>query len=258
MPPWSREPLGLPTLPLAHDRSPGRSAPRPRARSAGRRPATRPCRPPAGPARESRARAGRRRRMTDRDLARAGRCPTSSTSATPCWRRTATRPRLPRHAPPDRGARPARRARRRRGGLRPAPWPGWPRGSTTRSTTASATPRSAAPSGPRRPWPARRTPTRWRGWCGSPRPTTRRPTTRPGRRCATPTWRSWPRRRERYDAYLAGVRRDYAHLSDADFAAGRPRRAPRPGRPRAAVPHGLRPRALGARRPGEPGAGARG
>jgi predicted metal-dependent HD superfamily phosphohydrolase len=25
----------------------------------------------------------------------------------------------------------------------------------------------------------------------------------------------------RYDAYLAGVRRDYAHVSDADFAAGR-------------------------------------
>jgi predicted metal-dependent HD superfamily phosphohydrolase len=27
--------------------------------------------------------------------------------------------------------------------------------------------------------------------------------------------------RDRYDAYLAGVRRDYAHLSDADFASGR-------------------------------------
>jgi predicted metal-dependent HD superfamily phosphohydrolase len=27
--------------------------------------------------------------------------------------------------------------------------------------------------------------------------------------------------RERYDAYVAGVRRDYAHLSDADFTAGR-------------------------------------
>jgi predicted metal-dependent HD superfamily phosphohydrolase len=27
--------------------------------------------------------------------------------------------------------------------------------------------------------------------------------------------------RGRYDAYVAGVRRDYAHLSDADFAAGR-------------------------------------
>ncbi len=27
--------------------------------------------------------------------------------------------------------------------------------------------------------------------------------------------------RERYDAYVAGVRRDYAHLSDADFATGR-------------------------------------
>lgn len=26
---------------------------------------------------------------------------------------------------------------------------------------------------------------------------------------------------ERYDAYVAGVRRDYAHVSDADFAAGR-------------------------------------
>jgi predicted metal-dependent HD superfamily phosphohydrolase len=26
---------------------------------------------------------------------------------------------------------------------------------------------------------------------------------------------------ERYDAYVAGVRRDYAHLSDADFSAGR-------------------------------------
>jgi predicted metal-dependent HD superfamily phosphohydrolase len=26
---------------------------------------------------------------------------------------------------------------------------------------------------------------------------------------------------ERYDAYLAGVRRDYAHISDADFASGR-------------------------------------
>ena len=26
---------------------------------------------------------------------------------------------------------------------------------------------------------------------------------------------------ERYDAYLAGVRRDYAHISDADFATGR-------------------------------------
>jgi predicted metal-dependent HD superfamily phosphohydrolase len=27
--------------------------------------------------------------------------------------------------------------------------------------------------------------------------------------------------RDRYDAYVAGVRRDYAHLADADFAAGR-------------------------------------
>jgi predicted metal-dependent HD superfamily phosphohydrolase len=27
--------------------------------------------------------------------------------------------------------------------------------------------------------------------------------------------------RERYDAYVAGVRRDYAHISDADFATGR-------------------------------------
>jgi predicted metal-dependent HD superfamily phosphohydrolase len=27
--------------------------------------------------------------------------------------------------------------------------------------------------------------------------------------------------RERYDAYLAGVRRDYAHVSDTDFARGR-------------------------------------
>ena len=27
--------------------------------------------------------------------------------------------------------------------------------------------------------------------------------------------------RERYDAYLAGVRRDYAHISDSDFATGR-------------------------------------
>jgi predicted metal-dependent HD superfamily phosphohydrolase len=27
--------------------------------------------------------------------------------------------------------------------------------------------------------------------------------------------------RERYDAYVAGVRREYAHLSDGDFAAGR-------------------------------------
>jgi predicted metal-dependent HD superfamily phosphohydrolase len=27
--------------------------------------------------------------------------------------------------------------------------------------------------------------------------------------------------RDRYDAYLAGVRRDYAHISDADFATGR-------------------------------------
>jgi predicted metal-dependent HD superfamily phosphohydrolase len=27
--------------------------------------------------------------------------------------------------------------------------------------------------------------------------------------------------RERYDAYLAGVRRDYAHISDSDFEAGR-------------------------------------
>src|SRR5215470_12290175 len=26
---------------------------------------------------------------------------------------------------------------------------------------------------------------------------------------------------ERYDAYLAGVRRDYAHISDSDFATGR-------------------------------------
>jgi predicted metal-dependent HD superfamily phosphohydrolase len=26
---------------------------------------------------------------------------------------------------------------------------------------------------------------------------------------------------ERYDAYVAGVRRDYAHLSDADFTTGR-------------------------------------
>jgi predicted metal-dependent HD superfamily phosphohydrolase len=27
--------------------------------------------------------------------------------------------------------------------------------------------------------------------------------------------------RERYDAYVAGVRREYAHISDADFASGR-------------------------------------
>ena len=51
---------------------------------------------------------------------------------------------------------------------------------------------------------------------------------------------------DRYDAYLAGVRRDYAHVSDTDFAAGRAAVLRDLAAPRPAVPHGVRPRALGA------------
>ena len=47
----------------------------------------------------------------------------------------------------------------------------------------------------------------------------RRPPT--GARSPTPTWRSWPRRAERYDEYVAAVRREYAHLPDDVFGAGR-------------------------------------
>ena len=53
----------------------------------------------------------------------------------------------------------------------------------------------------------------------APRPRRRRPA-RPGalRRRPGDPGRD---RRTRYDAYVAGVRRDYAHVSDPDFAAGR-------------------------------------
>ncbi len=106
-------------------------------------------------------------------------------------------PRLPRHPAPDRGPRPARRAGRQRRGVRRRRRCCWPRGSTTRSTTASATPRSARPPGPRTRWPPRRprrSCPRWPGWSGSPRrtrPTTATPT---AARSPTPTSASWPRR----------------------------------------------------------------
>ncbi len=45
--------------------------------------------------------------------------------------------------------------------------------------------------------------------------------TSPGRCCATPTLRSWRPTQERYRDYVAGVRREYAHLDDATFREGR-------------------------------------
>ena len=53
----------------------------------------------------------------------------------------------------------------------------------------------------------------------------------------------------RYDEYVAAVRREYAHVADDDFAARPRRRAARPARQAAAVPHRVRRRALGGRRP---------
>ena len=56
--------------------------------------------------------------------------------------------------------------------------------------------------------------------------------------------------RERYDAYVAGVRADFAHVGDDDFRAGRAAVLARPGREARALPHPAGARALG-------GAGAR-
>ena len=39
--------------------------------------------------------------------------------------------------------------------------------------------------------------------------------------CATPTSPSWPGRPDAYAAYASAVRAEYAHLTDAEFTAGR-------------------------------------
>ena len=63
---------------------------------------------------------------------------------------------------------------------------------------------------------------------------------------------------DRYDEYVAAVRREYAHLPDDVFDAGRAAVLRRAGRQAAPVPHGVRPRALGGPGPGQPGARAGG
>ena len=100
----------------------------------------------------------------------------------------------------------------------------WPRGSTTRSTTASATPRSARRPGPRTPWrrgARRRSRPRWSGWSGSPRRTRPTTATQRLRAVATPTSAILAAPAGRYDEYVAAVRREYAHLADDVFSAGR-------------------------------------
>ena len=95
-----------------------------------------------------------------------------------------------------------RRGLRRRAGRR-GTLGGLGRGRA-RAAGAGAGRRRGGPAGPaHRDPPARR----------------RRPPT--AARSPTPTWRSWPRRRTRYDEYVAAVRREYAHLPDDVFDAGR-------------------------------------
>ena len=53
----------------------------------------------------------------------------------------------------------------------------------------------------------------------------------------------------RYAAYVADVRREYAHLRDDDFAVGRGRRPARPAGCARPVRHGVRAGPLGGRRP---------
>ena len=62
--------------------------------------------------------------------------------------------------------------------------------------------------------------------------------------------------RERYDEYVAAVRREYAHLPDDVFAAGPGRRARSAGRQAPPVPHGVRAGAVGGRRPGPTSSGS--
>ena len=59
---------------------------------------------------------------------------------------------------------------------------------------------------------------------------------------------------ERYAEYVAAVRAEYAHVPDDLFAAGRASILERAARQAAPVPHGLRPRHLGGRRPRQRGA----
>ena len=51
--------------------------------------------------------------------------------------------------------------------------------------------------------------------------------------------------RERYDEYVAAVRREYAHLPDDVFSAGRAEVLKRAGRQAPPVPHGVRAGAVG-------------
>ena len=251
----AREPLGLPMAAARSTTgSPGRSA----------RAATRTIRwamtsdPPSWPgwrpSARVRARARRRRRMTDSSRAR--------------WP-------LPDHLevrdallaaygdpargyhdarPPDRGARPDRRARGAGvagdgAAVRLAAWfhdgvydgERGRRGPQRRLGRGrrSPTPAHAAEVGPA--GPAHR----------DPRPAGRRPA--PGRCSATPTWRSWPpRRRGTTSTSPACDATTPTSPTPTSPPAGRRVLRDLAGRA-AALPHGVRPRALGARGPGQPG-----
>ena len=107
-------------------------------------------------------------------------------------------PRLPRHPPPDRGARPGSTS--------------WPGPAPTYDATAGAAGRVVPRRGLRRRAGRRgavgglgrgraraagagaRSSPRWPGWSGSPRPTSPTTPTPTAARSPTPTWRSWPRR----------------------------------------------------------------
>ena len=101
----------------------------------------------------------------------------------------------------------------------------WRRGSTTGCTTAGRAPRNARPSGSSGR-SRRRASTRHGRGGGPAGPADRAPPARRGRRtpvrCSpTRTSASSPRVPERYAAYVATVRREYAHVPDREFAAGR-------------------------------------
>ena len=89
--------------------------------------------------------------------------------------------------------------------------------------------------------------------CGAPRARDRAPPpdrrTTPTVACSRTPTSSSAAPRERYDRYVAAVRREWAHLPDADFAAGRWRSLRRPARQTAPLPDLSAQRSTGAAMP---------